>query len=203
MYIFTTFDDPSAAIGTFANALNDTGQIVGNTSNSGSQDGFLLSGGTYTAIDDPSATNQTVAQGINDAGQIVGWCSNNSGNHGFLLANGVYAAIDDPSTTNGTLAFGINDLGQVVGRNPDARVMHFNAKLVFGLAAADHDPAARRRVFYRVVDQVPQNAFQQERIAHDDRAAPNGAQFQAADLSGAWCWRSNRKETEGGHHDDF
>ena len=69
VYMYTTFDDPSATVGTFGNGINDTGQIVGNITNAGSQDGFLLSGGTYTAIDDPSATNQTVAQGINDAGR--------------------------------------------------------------------------------------------------------------------------------------
>src|SRR5437879_3193506 len=96
VYIFTTFDDPAATIGTFGNAINDTGQIVGNITNVGSQHGFLLSGGTYIAIDDPSATNQTVAQGINDAGQIVGWYSDNNGDHGFLLANGLYSPIDDP-----------------------------------------------------------------------------------------------------------
>ncbi len=60
VYIFTTFDNPSATIGTFGNAINDTGQIVGNITNSGSQHGFLLSGGTYTAIDDPSAIPSTI-----------------------------------------------------------------------------------------------------------------------------------------------
>jgi probable HAF family extracellular repeat protein len=73
--IYTTLDDPAAANGTFANGINDAGQIVGGYSGSNNDNhGFLYNpnGGTYTTIDDPLARNGTQAQGINDMGQIVG-----------------------------------------------------------------------------------------------------------------------------------
>src|SRR6516225_5878255 len=119
VYNYTTFDDPSATIGTFANSINDTGQIVGHISDAVSSHGFLLSGGTFTTLDDPLATGGTFAEGINDAGQIVGFYQNASGNHGFLLSGGTYTTLDDPSATSGTgsgtVANGINDAGQIVG----------------------------------------------------------------------------------------
>ena len=98
VYTYTTLDYPQATV-TDGLGINDAGQIVGNISNSGSFDGFLLSGGTYTPIHDPLATSETFAEGINGAGQIVGWYGNNSGEHGFLFSNGLYATLDAPSAT--------------------------------------------------------------------------------------------------------
>ena len=43
VYNYTTFDNPSATIGTFGNAINDSGQIVGYYQNSTSLHGFLYS----------------------------------------------------------------------------------------------------------------------------------------------------------------
>jgi uncharacterized membrane protein len=67
---YTTLNDPAATIGTFANGINATGQIVGSYL-SDAYHGFLLSGGKYTTLDDPLGTDGTFVNGINDIGQIV------------------------------------------------------------------------------------------------------------------------------------
>jgi hypothetical protein len=86
---YTTLDVPSAGTGpnqgTFANDINERGQIVGQyiDANYGLH-AFLLSGGQYTTIDDPAGIG-TSAQGFNDVGQIVGdYIDANFATHGFL-----------------------------------------------------------------------------------------------------------------------
>ena len=108
---FTQIDAPGATITTFANGINDAGQIVGGFSN-GYAHGFLDSGGTFTQIDAPGT--DTIANGINDAGQIVGYFYNGTGEHGFLDSGGTFTQIDAPGATD-TGAAGINDAGQIVG----------------------------------------------------------------------------------------
>src|SRR5438445_741052 len=136
VFIFTTFEDPSATIGTFGNGLNDAGQIVGNITNSSGNHGFLLSGGTYTPIDHPSANNQTFAEGVNDAGQIAGYYRIAIRiAHAFLDSGGTYTTLDDPSATNGTFAEGVNDAGQIVGYYQTATGTGFHVFL-----AIPHNP---------------------------------------------------------------
>jgi probable HAF family extracellular repeat protein len=105
-YTYTTLDDPSAAEGTFAYGINNSGQIVGYYQDSNlNKLGFVYSGGTFTPFN--------VAQGINDAGQIVGLSGD--GFSSFLYNAGNYTSIYDPSAFSKTLAQGINGGGQVVG----------------------------------------------------------------------------------------
>src|SRR5262249_57246583 len=100
VYTYTTLDDPLAVMGTFAQGINASGQIVGSYVNNGGH-GFLLSGGTYTTLDDPVATQSTSAQGINSAGQIVGYYGDsNFINHGFLLCGGNYTTPDTPAAVH-------------------------------------------------------------------------------------------------------
>jgi probable HAF family extracellular repeat protein len=81
---YTPLIDPVARF-TFAEDINDAGQIVGSFREAnGHEHGFLYSGGTYTTFDVPNST-LTHAFGINNAGQIVGRYTNASGQHGFLL----------------------------------------------------------------------------------------------------------------------
>jgi probable HAF family extracellular repeat protein len=110
VYIFNTFDDPSALPGTTdARGVNDMDQIVGAYQTATGQHGFLESGGTYITIDDPLATMGTGASGINNSGQIVGHYLNASGTHAFLYSGGVFTAIDDPVVNSHTFAHGINN----------------------------------------------------------------------------------------------
>lgn len=60
---YTTIDDPSATNGTFAEAINDRGQIVGfYQDRARSTHGFLLSGGVYTTLDDLSGAQASGTQ---------------------------------------------------------------------------------------------------------------------------------------------
>src|SRR5262249_1358945 len=125
VYIFNTFDEPSAFSGTTeAVGVNDMDQIVGFfqgvVNGVIGVYGFLLSGGVYTALNDPLATLGTQAFGINNAGKIVGAYFNASGTHGFLYdpsSNIVppYFTLNDPLGTgvNGTVASGINATDQI------------------------------------------------------------------------------------------
>ena len=111
---------PEGTTGTFANGINDAGQIVGGYIIFGPDPshGFLHSHDTYATLDDPSAgSDGTEAYGINNSGQIVGVYFDGSGKaHGFLDVNGSYSTLDDPSAgPDGTYAFGINSSGQIVG----------------------------------------------------------------------------------------
>jgi len=106
---------------TFAEGINDNGQIVGWYADSClcKGHGFLLSGGIYTTVDVPGF-GATYPFGINNHGEIVGFTSSTFGGgspQGFTLINGTYTSFNDPAavTTSGTYAEGIDDSGQVVG----------------------------------------------------------------------------------------
>jgi probable HAF family extracellular repeat protein len=76
-YSYTTVDDPAATNstnGTYAQGINDTGEVVGYYYDSaGNAHGFRDSGGNYATLDYPGINNQTFPEDINDKGQIVGW----------------------------------------------------------------------------------------------------------------------------------
>lgn len=114
----TTFSDPLAHNETQAIAINDLGQIVGESDFGGS---FLYSGGAFTRIVDPLAGSNgwTNVTGINDSGEIVGTYYDGVHQHGFLYQGGNYTTINGPSGTD-TQINGINNLSQIVGTSFDA-----------------------------------------------------------------------------------
>ena len=69
---YTTLNDPLATGGTFAQGINDAGQVVGYFNSASGDQAFLYSNGTYTLLS-PSPTSFNIATGINDAGKIVGF----------------------------------------------------------------------------------------------------------------------------------
>lgn len=75
---------------TFAEGVNDNGQVVGSTSNSRA---WLYSGGVLTDLNSLIPANSgwvlTTAVGINDKGQIIGYGNLNGAGHGFLLSGGL------------------------------------------------------------------------------------------------------------------
>jgi probable HAF family extracellular repeat protein len=101
-HAFTTLDNPLAAnpvpgSGTFAQGINDDGQVVGYYyDSSGNAHGFLFTRGGYTTLDDPSTVNnQTFPEGINKNGDIVGWYNDLSRDHGFVYSAGRYTTLYD------------------------------------------------------------------------------------------------------------
>ena len=100
----------------YAEAINDSGQIVVNRPNGA----FLYSNGTLTALGTLGGSS-SYATALNDDGQVVGysWTSGASGTpreHAFLYSDGT---ISDLGTLGGDYSYaaGINDSGQVVGRS--------------------------------------------------------------------------------------
>ena len=111
-YSFSNFDDPNAMTYTFANGVNNVGQVVG----SYDATGFLLNtNGSFTDIVAPQAAYLTSAIGINNAGQIVGTFVDASFNNGTFLrgGDGSYSTVPTPGPN--FAATGVNDSGQIVG----------------------------------------------------------------------------------------
>jgi probable HAF family extracellular repeat protein len=116
---YTTLDYPGAIGGTYAEGINDSGEVVGLYSDGTTESGFLYKSGTMTNISFPGAV-WTLADGINSSGDIVGhWRDTNSVWHGFLLKSGTFTSMDFPQSTY-TAPWGINDSGVIVGVYKDA-----------------------------------------------------------------------------------
>ena len=111
---FTTIDVPGAR-STFADAINNTRQIVGFFVDINDvSHGFLWEQGRLTIIDIPGAT-RVFGWKINTAGQTIGSFEDANGvSHGFLWEQGRLTVIDAPEAT-WTFASAINTSGQIVG----------------------------------------------------------------------------------------
>ena len=101
--------------GSWALAINDAGQVVGNSQTaSGDMHAFLWEDGVMTDLGTLGGY-RSVANDINDAGQVVGFSvTARVAGHAFLWEDGV---MTDLGTLNGSQsgAYAINDAGQVVG----------------------------------------------------------------------------------------
>ena len=112
---------PGYTYGSFAQGINDSGQVVGWCQNSsGYSHAFLYSGGTMQDLGTFGGPN-SYAFRINGSGQVVGYSNYSSvyhyAEHAFLYSGGTMQDLgtlpgDTVSTGNG-----INDSGQVVGRS--------------------------------------------------------------------------------------
>ena len=103
-----------ASFGTFAQGINNNGDVVGfyQTPNYG---GFLWrSNGSTSTFNEPNDLLTTQAIGINDNGLIVGAAYNTSQIAGYLLKNGTFSVLNPPGSTY-TYTTGINNNGTIVG----------------------------------------------------------------------------------------
>lgn len=114
---YSFFDVPGAPqYSTFANGINDQGQVVGVfIDTSGAVHGFLKEDETYTTIDVPGATG-TFAYGFNNSGTIVGAWANLSGFYeGFVRkSDGTVTLVNFPGGL-ATWVFNVNDRGDICG----------------------------------------------------------------------------------------
>ena len=100
---------------TFADAINDSGTIVGSYLGAdGNFHGFLDNAGTFSTVDALSGPS-TEVWAINNAGDFVGVTTSYTLLHGFVSSGGVITQIDVPGTLTGTQADGIDDTGTIVG----------------------------------------------------------------------------------------
>ena len=132
-----TLDFPVKQIsGTFANAINDPGTIVGTVigsipNHAGRKHGFITHGGKWAAVDFPHApdTNapNTMLVGITNAGVIVGDAFLNPSNElstAFLYKNGIFRVISPPNMVSPRV-MGISlKLGLIVGWGYPATGLH-------------------------------------------------------------------------------
>ena len=115
----TTFAFAGASA-TFAYAMNDKDQVVGEYKDSGNvfHGYFRDSSGTLTAINVPGALT-TTASGINNIGWITGSYTDGAGvRHGFLDRAGLFTTIDAPGAKT-TSVFRINNNNDVDGTFAD------------------------------------------------------------------------------------
>ncbi len=120
----TTVLSVPGAVETWANAINDSSEVVGNWQDAnGVSHGFTWTSiGGYVSIDVPGAVD-TRASGINASGAIIGSFDESSAGcfqynpqgcpQGFLLVNGTFTTIDVPKALI-TLLIAINNSGVVL-----------------------------------------------------------------------------------------
>ncbi|HET9158930.1 MAG TPA: hypothetical protein VFN91_19810 [Myxococcaceae bacterium] len=115
-YTYQLFD-PAGAVRTLAWAINDHGEIAGNSLDSdGVAHAFIRSASEeFTTFEIPGAAGITL-RGINNAGVSVGFYSDGVNFHGFeRTADGVITTIDFPGAVDSAL-LDINNGGDIAGQ---------------------------------------------------------------------------------------
>lgn len=101
-----------------AHAINDAGQVVGESEAASGTRAFLwASGSPMVDLGDlPGGSDESIAHDINNAGLIVGESEAAEGPRAFLWEAGVMINLGDlGGSLNRSRAYAINDAGQVVG----------------------------------------------------------------------------------------
>jgi uncharacterized membrane protein len=120
---FKTIDVEAGALsanGTFAQSINDRGDVAGFTfGEDGKGHPYLVRHGVVTFLEFPITWGavEAAARSINSSGDIVGQLSLADGGwHGFLRDHhGKWRSFDVPGAEGATHAFGINGQGEIVG----------------------------------------------------------------------------------------
>ena len=134
---FTPLPPPPASCNcqVFGAAINDAGLIAGIAflnGGAGPEQGFVLSGATYTFFSWPGWQN-TEPRGIGDQGLVVGWAFNDDlSNAGFIYdpATGAFTDVTPPGSGYPTIVQGINRFGRIGGSGADQR-----PRRVYGLVS--------------------------------------------------------------------
>lgn len=116
----------------YATAINNTGQVVGNSyKGHGTSQAFLYSNGQMQGLGTLPGNTDSFATGINSAGQVVGkGVIAGVGAHAFLYSNGKMQDLGTLPGGTSSEAIGINDAGQVVGdANADSSAYSYVAFL--------------------------------------------------------------------------
>jgi probable HAF family extracellular repeat protein len=125
-YTFTIIDI-AGATDTSALGINNHGQVVGQSTDiTGTNRGFIYSGGTATMLYGPATSVGSSAYGISDTGTVVGSYSDASGTRGFIYEAGVYQDFNVPDSV-GTFIRGISSDGRYIAGMYSDYVSSFNA----------------------------------------------------------------------------
>jgi hypothetical protein len=122
---FTTIDTKSYHHNTLVEAIDDSGDIVGQYEDKHdplTSHAFIRApDGTLTSFDAPGAYS-TFPSDINArAAEMVGWYYTHAGNHGFIRTmDGTLSTIDDPDGAGGTYPYAVNAHGQITGTYLDS-----------------------------------------------------------------------------------
>ncbi|SRR6266568_1394144 len=120
--VYTNVDFPGPVHSTFAQGINDSGEIVGYYQNTAIH-GFVDLGGVFSTLDFPGATS-TSPRGVNNAGDIVGtYVDASHKSHGFLYKGGTWTTVDIAGAGS-TAPVGINNLGDIVGVAANGLMSH-------------------------------------------------------------------------------
>jgi hypothetical protein len=117
---YTTFAGPSGASFFGFSGLNDSGEAIGDISNT---QGFIYENGNYTILSGPPGATSVIPNAINNSGEIAGYYRSGGTNYfGFVYENGTYTTIEDPAAPNSYNydITGINDSGEIVGQYTDS-----------------------------------------------------------------------------------
>ncbi|MHC5723864.1 MAG: hypothetical protein ACYTXY_06815, partial [Nostoc sp.] len=105
--------DLSTLLGGNATAINDSGQIVGRTTNN---DTFLYSDGKMTDLGTLPGGSDSYPEAINNSGQIAGiYRNNDSAYNGFLYSDGKMTDLGTLPGGSDSYLGAINNSGQIVG----------------------------------------------------------------------------------------
>jgi len=112
--------DPISGKTSDANAINDTGQVVGDSMAWGNGRAFFWSGGAMTNLGTLPGCIVSYANDINNSVQVVGWSRTSGGTElACLWSDGILTDLGSatPSASGWQLqrAMGINDAGQIAG----------------------------------------------------------------------------------------
>jgi probable HAF family extracellular repeat protein len=105
----------------YANGINNAGQVVGGSIATTGFRAFMWQNGVMTNLGDlPGGHDFSDAYGINDAGQVVGRSGGAAGTSAFLWQNGIMTDLNTVPGVSGTgwsltEAGAINDAGQILG----------------------------------------------------------------------------------------
>ena len=115
----------------WAEAINDNGQVVGSSYTSYPQ-AFFYSNGNMINLPTLPGKLDGYAVGINGSGQVLGydWTST-SPQEIFLYSNGSMTSLDSLSTATSTA---INNNGQIVGAAGDSAFLYSNGISQLGVA---------------------------------------------------------------------
>ena len=145
--------DLGATLGpaSYAQGINNQGQVVGYWSTSSGIHAFLYESGTFKDLGFLGGTN-SYALTINQSGQVAGFGETEDGLRAFLYQNGELTPLDFliPSDSGWQLmvAGGINDAGQIVGQG--SYQGHIRAFLLTPVSSTNAQAKPRTRAMQRI-----------------------------------------------------